>query len=224
VNVPERVLDLFCGAGGAAMGLHRAWPQAEIVGVDIAPQRHYPFTFRQEDALRLSLEFVKTFDFIWASPLCKAHTSLISYAGNKRRNEKAKWANQIHETRELLEASYRPWCIENVVRAPLQNPIMLCGQMFGLPLIRHRLFETNFLCLAPKHPTPCLRRVIPQKVVTVVGHGGGRSTTNKKMQWRKVEGQAALGIDWMTRLEMTQAVPPAYSEYIARQFSARLHP
>jgi DNA (cytosine-5)-methyltransferase 1 len=205
-----RILDLFCGAGGAAMGLHRACPDAVIVGVDIAPQKHYPFMFVQGDAMATPLE---GYDFIWASPPCQAHSALKHYGTNLGRA----WPDYIPNLRLRLLVAGAPYVIENVLRAPLLRPALLCGQMFGLPLMRHRLFETNWPLLVPPHVVPCLRRH-NGKVVTVAGHGGGRSRSNRRMNWIKQEGQAAMGIDWMTRRELTQSVPPAYSEFILRQF------
>lgn len=211
-----RILDLFCGAGGAAMGLHRAFPCAEIVGVDIKKQKRYPFTFFQADALTYPLE---GFDFVWASPVCKGHTALQHYGTNRNR---AKWPNQIPIIRARLNACPAWWCIENVERAPLETDMFLCGQMFGLPLIRHRLFETNFHWLRPPHT--CAKRGAtrlplnhPDRVFTIAGHGYGSSRSNKGLTWNKAAGQRALGIDWMIRAELAEAIPPAYSEFIARQ-------
>jgi DNA (cytosine-5)-methyltransferase 1 len=113
MNGVYRILDLFCGAGGAAMGLHRAFPEAEIVGVDIKPQPHYPFKFVLDDAMTYPLE---GFDFIWASPPCQAYSRLKN-AWNARQHEKL-----IPATRERLMGADAFWVIENVVGAELSNP------------------------------------------------------------------------------------------------------
>lgn len=214
-----RALDLFCGAGGAAMGLHRAG--FEVLGLDWKDQPRYPFQFRVADALVYPTE---GFDFIWASPICKGHSSLCFYGKNRGRT----WPNQIPATRKKLQNSGALWCIENVERAPLETDSFLCGQMFGLPLIRHRLFETNFFWLRPTHR--CARRGStrlpygsPNRVYTIAGHGYGASRSNRGLTWRKAEGSRALGIDWMIREEMAQAIPPVYSEYIGRFAISALH-
>lgn len=210
-----RILDLFCGAGGAAMGLHRALPSAEIVGVDVEPQSRYPFSF-----IRSSWETVdtSTFDFIWASPVCKGYSALRHYGTNSRRTG---WPDQVPGVREKLMQSGLPYVIENVPRSPLRTDSFLCGQMFGLPLIRHRLFETSFYWLRPPHI--CARRgaVARREVICICGHGGGtnaKTQSNRLLAWTKAEAQKALGIDWMTRAEMAQAIPPAYSEFIFKQW------
>lgn len=210
-----KIIDLFCGAGGAAMGLHRAFPDAEITGVDINNQKRYPFNFIQADALTFPLG---GHDFFWASPPCQAHSRLRGING--------KWYDDfIEPTRIRFESEViagRPTVIENVMGAPLVNPVMLCGSMFGLGVWRHRIFEASF---AIKQPTcrhkefplpidvtgtggPCLTRTTP---------GGGIHRKPKNM----AQAKTAMGIDWMTRKEITQAIPPAYSEYIGSQY--RLH-
>ena len=198
--IPKRVLDLFCGAGGAAMGLHRAWPEAEIVGVDIKPQPRYPFHFRLANALHYPLD---GFDFVWASPMCQSH----SWAA---RRWKKVWPDQIAAVRERLAGI--PHTIENVVGAPLLSPVRLCGMMFNLRVIRHRLFECSFPVIEPNHPK-CSGAISRGEAYTVAGHGA-ESKSYRYQDWAD-----AMGIQWMTKIELTQSVPPAYSEYIARQFS-----
>ena len=198
-----RVLDLFCGAGGAAMGLHRAWPDAEIVGVDIHRQPSYPFKFVQADAMLYPLE---GFYFIWASPPCQAYSKTRKITGKT-------YPELVGPTRERLEASGIPYVIENVPGARLRNPIMLCGTMFGLRVIRHRHFESSFLMLQPpdgRHGGTNSHRGYSTgaEFVCVAGHN-----------YIRTEGAEAMGIDWMrTRDELSEAVPPAYSEFIAKQW------
>ena len=204
-----RVLDLFCGAGGAAMGLHRAWPDAEIVGVDIKPQPRYPFTFVQGDAMTFPHI---GYDFIWASPPCQKYSQGTHWvrgsAGKKTHPD------LINELRRQLPDI--PWVIENVPGAPLHDPIVLCGSMFGLKcekgyLRRHRHFEATFSIkqLLCNHTG---------RTVSVCGHGAGGLWGFRKAD--AYEGRALLGIDWMNRDEIAQAIPPIYSEFIAKQLEA----
>lgn len=208
----KRIADFYCGAGGAAMGLHWAFPDAEIVGFDISPQPNYPFTFVQRDCTTFTFDDLMEFDFAWASPMCQKH----SWAARRWKKE---WPDQIPVIRQLLESPSRnirwdmPYVIENVVGAPLYNPIRLCGLMFGLKVIRHRLFEVSFPLPdgVPEHPK-CTGAIARGEAYTVAGHGA-ESKSYKFEDW-----SAAMGIDWMTKEELTQAVPPAYSHYIASQY------
>lgn len=200
-----RILDLFCGAGGAAMGLHRAFPEAEITGVDIKPQPRYPFNFIQADALEFPLD---GYDFIWTSPPCQ----MYSYGSARWRNEGKEYADLLEATAKRIRPLGIPYCIENVTGAhwKMKYPFVLCGLMFGLKVIRHRWFETNFHVFVPSHPE-CGSAIRDGRALTVAGHGG-ESSSYKFADWKK-----AMDIDWMNKEELTQAVPPAYSEFIGRQ-------
>lgn len=211
-----RVLDLFCGAGGAAMGLHRAWPDAEIVGVDINPQPRYPFKFVQGDALHYLDGTLRGFDFIWASPPCQKY----SIAGHNQRRDGKVYQDLVAVTRFGLEQSGKPWVIENVPGAPVRPDFILCGSQFGLPMARHRLFECSFANgLRPS----CSHA---KEIITVCGHGTPqwmRQSRIRKGLYPNIsveQKREAMGIDWMNRGELAQAVPPAYSQYIAEQFEA----
>lgn len=208
-----RLLDLFCGAGGSAMGYHRAG--FEVVGVDIKPQKHYPFEFHQADAMTYPLE---GFDVIHASPPCQAHSAL-----RHLRPEKS-YECFIERTRERLMLWGGPWIIENVPAAPLRNPITLCGSSFGLRVRRHRLFESNVFLKS----LPCNHKG-QGRPTDVSGTGGRRinrkpndhgGNTNKPRNIE--EASMAMGIDWMTRYELSQAIPPAYCEFIGRQLMEQL--
>lgn len=202
-----RALDLFCGAGGASRGLADAG--FKVVGVDIAPQPEYPFLFVQADALEYPLGGV---DFIWASPPCQAHTTL---RGLGKAN--AADLDLIPAVRERLVQSGIPYVIENVVGAPLYSPLMLCGSMFGLAVRRHRLFEASFPAglLASSLACSCRSR----KNIAVYGKAPGHRLPDGVQRARSVEhGREAMGIDWMSWRPLTQAIPPAYSRFLAQMW------
>jgi len=200
-----RLLDLFCGAGGAGMGYHHAG--FEVVGVDINPQPHYPFEFHQADALTYPLD---GFDAVHASPPCQYN----SWSARRWRNTGRRYPDLVVPTLTLLQAAGLPFICENVVGAPMLNRIILCGTMFGLGVIRHRLFVSSALLFSAGD---CRHRgsVKSGAYVTVAGHGGDGSA--RFDLWC-----AAMGIDWMDKRELTQAIPPAYTEFLGRQLLAVL--
>ncbi len=200
-----RLLDLFCGAGGAAEGYHRAG--FEVVGVDIKPQPHYPFEFHQADALTYPLE---GFDAYHASPPCHFY----SVTRNIHTCRDKDYPDLVDPVRELLEATNKPYVIENVVGAPLNLPVMLCGLMFQLKVLRHRLFECNFYCMQPGHPYHRNIEIGKNGFCCVVAHSAVKGNTNYQYPARKAMWVEAMQIDWMTKQELTQAIPPAYTEYI----------
>ena len=224
-----RILDLYCKAGGVAMGLHRAFPKAEIVGIDIEQQRNYPFEFIQADALEYPLQ---GFDFIWASPPCQHHSAMTKRWG---KNIVASHPDLIEPTRKRLENSGTLWTIENVMGAPLRNPIMLCGTMFGLQtkygnqLRRHRIFEMpwyNGFAPVCNHNNGSAIGVYgggqhPQRrrpaTIGVWGNAGGSSKRDGLLQFGTQDRRDAMGIDWMTGKELSQAIPPAFSQWIAER-------
>ena len=187
------------------MGYHRAG--FEVVGVDDKPQPHYPFEFHQADALTFPLD---GFDAYHASPPCQAYI-LGRVTGNR-----PEVPDLIPEVRGRLVAIEKPYIIENVPRAPLITPIIICGASFGLgasgfDLNRHRHFETNFALLS----YPCQHR----RGKTIGVYGGGTNKWHRTKFGRCVsvdEMRLAMGISWMTRKELTQAIPPAYTEYIGK--------
>jgi DNA (cytosine-5)-methyltransferase 1 len=219
--VRPRLLDLFCGAGGAGMGYHRAG--FEVVGVDIEPQPNYPFKFHQGDALHFLAGRWQEFDAIHASPPCQGYLNLG--AVNRAQGRAYNHPYLIAETRALLLMSGLPYVIENVADAKphLRKPVRVCGTGLWLPLRRHRLFESN----VPLVGVPCAhdRYTVPRywtgwrpngehrlsTVVQVYGNAGGRE------EW-----PAAMSIDWMTPKEMCEAIPPAYTEHVGRQVVAHV--
>jgi DNA (cytosine-5)-methyltransferase 1 len=203
-----RLLDLFCGAGGASMGYHRAG--FDVIGVDKNPQPHYPFDFIQADALTFPLD---GFDAIHASPVCKLYSvSTPAWA-------RASHPNQIPPTRARLQRTNVPWVMENVPGAPLRPDLKLCGCLVGLPeLKRERWFE--FWRPTFDLRSPCYHPVRP---ITVAGHGepsGPRMAHG--LIAHKADWERAMGINWMTRDELAQAIPPAYTEYIGAQLLEHL--
>lgn len=206
-EVKPRLLDLFCGAGGAAMGYHRAG--FEVVGVDINPQPHYPFEFEQMDAIEFVTEYGWQFDAIHASPPCQAYTSMRHLG--KRAGEGA--PDLVDVTRAALSMAYRPWVMENVKGAPMLNPLVLCGSSFDLDVRRHRLFESNVLILG----TPCRHADRGQPIAVYGDHPQDGSAGHINRARTLAQGQAAMDIDWMPWKSLTQAIPPAYTEWIGRQ-------
>lgn len=208
-NSMYRLLDLFCGAGGAAMGYHRAG--FEVVGVDIAPMKHYPFEFHQADAFEYCREHGKEFGAIHASPPCQVY----SISRNNGCHQDA--PKLVEQTRIVLLETGLPYIIENVYGAPLINAIQICGASFGLgvsgfDLNRHRYFESNIAMLS----MPCQHR----RGQTIGVYGNGTNSYHRNKFGRCVttaEMRIAMGIDWMTRRELTQAIPPAYTEFVGKQ-------
>lgn len=224
-----KALDLFCCAGGATKGLQRAG--FHVTGVDVKPQPRYcGDEFHQADALTFPLE---GFDFIWASPPCQRHTAMKTMHNAREHDD------LVPATRERLAASGIPYVIENVVGAPLIDPFMLCGTMFGLgvenaDLQRHRIFETNFFIgLVP----PCNHGAratigvygghVRNRKRTIGIYGEGARDSRRKFDkgvpdFSVEQGREAMGIDWMTVAELSQAIPPAYSEFIGRAAIAHI--
>jgi DNA (cytosine-5)-methyltransferase 1 len=208
LSVRPKALDLFCGAGGAAMGLHQAG--FDVVGVDIKPQPRYPFEFVQADAMTFPLD---GFEFIWASPPCQKYCAL-SHLHPER-----EYPDLVAPVRRRLIDAGGLYVIENVPGAPLIRSVTYCGSMFGLRVRRHRLFESNF----PLRRRLCQHR-FQGRPITVSGTGGRRVRRraddkggNTHAPRNLAEARSAIGINWMTRYEISQAVPPAYSRYIGEQ-------
>lgn len=200
------------------MGYHRAG--FDLIGVDIEQQPNYPFEFVKMDAVEyLQTQDLSQFAVIHASPPCQRFSGmqLLSAARNGSYNEHA---DLIDPVRELLVQVGKPYVIENVIGAPLLNPIMLCGSMFGLKTYRHRLFESNIFMMTPMHEPhrdqtpPAGNGISPKGFISVCGTGGVKGMTAKEIlsYW-----SLAMDIDWMTRAELAQAIPPAYTEWIGRE-------
>jgi DNA (cytosine-5)-methyltransferase 1 len=211
------LLDLFCGAGGASMGYHRAG--FDVTGVDNRPQPRYPFAFVQGDALEYVARHGREFDAIAASPPCQAYTA-ARVLWNREHPDLAA------ATRAAIEATGLPAAMENVPGAPLRPDLTLCGTMFGLGIAgrgylrRHRIFEfvncAPSLLVAPCHHPPGLRSI------GVHGHTGGRSVRSSNHGWSAADWRVAMGIERMTRDELAQAIPPAYTHFIGTALLAHL--
>jgi DNA (cytosine-5)-methyltransferase 1 len=233
-----RLLDVFCGAGGAAMGYHRAG--FDVVGVDINPQPNYPFEFAQMDALEVLKRIVLhgaftpavpvcqefgDFAAIHASPPCQAYSTVTQ---RNRHRQTYDHPELIAPTRELLRATGLPYVIENVEGASreLLEPTRICGSAFRDDLHRHRYFETNWPLMAPPCAHGRRRRVFRSldsrmvrrgQLAGVVGvHGHLNYPGEKELR------EAAMEIDWMATEELTQAIPPMYTELIGHQLAQHL--
>ena len=214
------LLDLFCCAGGAAVGYARAG--FRVIGVDIEPQYNYPYTFIQTDVLKLSPDWIGTFDAIHASPPCQAYSDLAARNGNAH-----EWPQLIEPVRDLLIQAGSPYIIENVKGAPLRDYIVLCGTMFDdLRVLRHRLFESNVLLRPPQE---CSRHPLCHTFDKRKKHYG---QTDEWQDFVSVNGGGncsvaaasdAMGIDWtVTKRELNEAIPPAYTEWIGEQLMAHV--
>lgn len=228
------LLDLFCSAGGSAVGYHRAG--FEVVGVDIEPQPHYPFAFVQMDALdalhvlldggfitdnRGHKWYLRDFDAVHASPPCQGYSRLAKITKTADRYPKL-----IERLRPLLIEAGIPFVLENVIGAPLINPLKLCGTMFGLKVIRHRLFEIHpplyFLPAPCNHHSHTRPTGNGNMTMGYYNHGEYGLVTIAGHTFTRAVGARAMGIDWMTRDELCEAIPPAYTEFIGRQLREAL--
>lgn len=208
------VLDLYCGEGGCSMGYYRAGYKP--TGVDKHPMLGYPFEFIQADALAIldDVSYCRQFDLIHASPQCERYSVTASLHDNE-------YPDDIPIVREKLKKIGRPYVIENVPGAPLQNYVMLCGSMFGLGVIRHRLFECSPEIYFPPYTCGC-------------GDGstnshrglstGGKYITVAGNNYKADEGRRAMGIDWMPRRTLSKAIPPAYTKWIGEQMLSQMVP
>jgi len=204
-----KLLDLYCGAGGAGTGYHRAG--FEVIGVDNKPQPHYPFEFHQADALVYLSDHWHEFDIIHASPPCQRYTRITKISSKKDHPD------LLQPTIDALETTGKPYIVENVEGAPMVNYFKLCGTMFGLKVFRHRLFVSK----------PCIF-MSPM----VCNHydrssNGGRNGDQKHPDAAFItvtgsvspiaKAKDAMGIHWMNRSELVQAIPPAYTQWIGSQ-------
>lgn len=215
-----RVLDLYCGGGGATKGLQRAG--FHVTGVDFFNQPEYcGDDFILANAVQFALDHAHEYDFAWASPPCQGASTITPAA------QRAKYRILISQTRKALMKARVPFAMENVPpmekTGPMRSDLMLCGEMFGLRVVRHRIIECGgFLPQTLRHvehvgPTKGAGRAVRGTYTTegyyfpVYGTGGNKGTIE---EW-----QSAMGIDWITdKVTLAEAIPPAYSQYIANEF------
>lgn len=217
-----RILDAFCGLGGAGKGLRDAG--FHVIGVDIKPQPDYcGDEFIQADAIKWMIKNRRRFDAVWASPPCQAHSLLT--LGNRAKGLFDNHVDMVTPTRRALERTKKPWVMENVPQAPMRRDLVLCGLMFDLNLFRHRIFEmSGFSVPQPAHVDHGDRRVkgfrhgvlVDGDIMGVYGSGGSKGDL---VQW-----QEAMGIHWSKSWHgLSEAVPPAYSELIGSHLLKQLH-
>jgi DNA (cytosine-5)-methyltransferase 1 len=206
-----RLLDLFCGAGGAGAGYHRAG--FDVTGVDIEPMPRYPFTFVQADALEYVAEHGHEYDAIHASPPCQGYSVMAHATGREA-------PRLIPVTRKALRSTGKPYVIENVELAhrELRNYITLCGTQFGLKVRRHRLFEMSPAYYGLMSPCACQNGVKRGVLVGQMLSGKvAPGRTPRTGLYTESDRREAIGVPWMTTMEARQAIPPAYTAFVGQQ-------
>mgnify|MGYP000923340676 CR=1 FL=1 len=219
-----QILDLYCKAGGAAMGYYQACQDlgidCRIVGVDREPQPNYPFEFHQGDAVLAAYKYARCFDFVHASPPCQNFSASTA----RFRKEGRVYPNLVPATRHHLKASGRPYVLENVMPAPIRCDLKLCGQMFGLPVIRWRKFEfADWLLTLQPHPPNKWHNGHEGEFVMVFGKAAYRNQSRTPKGWRPFFDKGTVVETWKyamqmpwakTDLELAEAIPPPYTRYI----------
>lgn len=205
-----RLLDAFCGAGGAARGY--VFAGFDVRGCDHVEQPNYlrsgASAFVRADAIEFIRDHGHEFDVIHASPPCPA------YSAATRPDRRAEHPDLVGPTRELLAATGKPWVMENVQGAPMRFAFMLCGSMFGMKVRRHRLFESSVMMFTP----PCRHHLQPVTLsVTGTGYGGKHKRNGMKPAGIE-EAREVMGVGWpMTIKELSNAIPPAYTRWIGER-------
>lgn len=207
------LLDTFCKAGGAGTGYHKAG--FKVVGVDREPQKNYPFEFIQADAIEFISNRGNEFDFIHASPPCQ----LYSKSTAQTRKAGKIYPDLVAQTREALVKTGKPYVIENVQQAPIRSDVVLTGNMFGLHVLRKRIFELSFFMLQYP-PIPEFRKV-GIEISSLYGNTSSDRTPKHRFGFKTIRESWAfsMGIDWhMTEAELAEAIPPAYTEFIGKSY------
>jgi len=205
-----KLLDLFCGAGGASAGYAAAG--FEVHGVDLKHGKRYPFTYLRADVLEVLQDnnYIQQFDVIHASPPCQTH-SITQHLRNAQGKSTSK-IDLIPETRAALIASGKPYIIENVPGSPLINPIQLCGSSFGLKVRRHRLFESNMDLIG----SVCDHK-LQGRPIGVYGSLNDEIPKGGKTATTIDEARKAMDMPWAIWTELVEAIPPAYTKYLGGQ-------
>lgn len=205
-----RLLDLFCGAGGASVGYHRAG--FEVWGVDREHHKDYPFPQVVTDATTLPLSFLAMFDVVHASPPCQANTRAKHLRDAQGKTVSEHGVDLLTPVRDLLWAWGGPYVIENVPGADMRPDLILCGSMFGLAVRRHRLFELTYDVWDP----PLCDHDTQGRPVGVYGSMNDDIPSGGRTAKTLAEAGSAMGIDWMRWADLKEAIPPAYTEWIGR--------
>jgi DNA (cytosine-5)-methyltransferase 1 len=215
MDVNMKLLDLFCGVGGASVGYAQAG--FEVHGVDLKHGKRYPFTYLRADVLNVlqNDEFIKQFDVIHASPPCQTH-SITQHLRNAQGKSTSK-VDLIPQTRAALIASGKPYIIENVPGSPLIDPIQLCGSSFGLKVRRHRLFESNM----PLKGSICNHKE-QGRPIGVYGSLNDQIPNGGKTAETIDQARQAMGMDWAIWTELVEAIPPAFTKYLGDQIGSWL--
>lgn len=207
-----KILDLYCCCGGISKGFHDSGH--EVTGVDIKDNHNYQYNFIHSDVFKLPVTFFEKFDFIHASPPCQVYT------WSTRKDRVNKFPDLVEKTRALLLKTGKPFMIENVQGAPIRKDLLLCGVMFGLNMLRHRIFEIHKVKIPQPVHKPHRLKVTKldngwgmtrksSYYLCVSGHGGDSQSFSFR-RWKK-----AMGINWIVKItHLTQMIPPAYSRYI----------
>jgi DNA (cytosine-5)-methyltransferase 1 len=205
-----KLLDLYCGVGGASSGYTKAG--FKVHGIDLKHGKRYPYVYTRADVLEVikDIDYLRQFDVIHASPPCQTH-SITKHLRNAQGKSTSK-LDLIPQTREALIASGKPYIIENVPGSPLIDPVQLCGSSFGLKVRRHRLFESNM----PIKGSTCNHK-LQGRPIGVYGSLNDEIPKGGKTATTIDEARQAMGIDWAIWTELVEAIPPAYTEYLGVQ-------
>ena len=210
-----KLLDLFCGVGGASAGYAAAG--FDVTGIDLKHGKRYPYSYIKGDVLQYlqDLDFLRSFDVIHASPPCQTH-SITQHLRNAQGKTTSK-IDLIPQTRAALIASGKPYIIENVPGSPLIDPIQMCGSSFGLKVRRHRLFESNLKLVG----TGCLHKE-QGRPIGVYGSLKDNIPNDGKTAESIEEARIAMGMPWAIWSELVEAIPPYYTTFLGHQMIGQL--
>jgi DNA (cytosine-5)-methyltransferase 1 len=207
-----KLLDLYCGVGGASVGYARAG--FEVTGIDLKHGKRYPYTYIRADVLEVikDIDYLRQFDVIHASPPCQTH-SITQHLRNAQGKSTSK-IDLIPQTRQALIESGVNYIIENVPNSPLIDPVQLCGSSFGLKVRRHRLFESNM----PIKGSVCNHK-LQGRPIGVYGSLNDEIPKGGKTAATIDEARKAMGMDWAIWTELVEAIPPAFTQYLGEQIN-----